>query len=209
MVLGVGRVLVGVVRFPASDMDGRGRWDVVDDFNDATEPVGEVIDARTAPEGAVVEALTAAAAALVFAPAEGAGLVGTIDALRVVAVDDVREAEADGLETAAAGGVLLDFLRGGALVAGFIAALEETDDLGAVFTTPIPNVPELMIFLTVGVGGALGVFPWEGFTESPGLDFVGDSGFLVFGISVPVTLEPGWIFGDISGHVSGISRSFS
>ncbi len=42
--LDAGFVLLGVARLTPSETDGRGRWEVTPDFNDATEPDGDTTE---------------------------------------------------------------------------------------------------------------------------------------------------------------------
>lgn len=74
-----------------------------------------------------------------------------MDVLRFV-VEDVTAGRAAG----GAGAELTAFFKEGADGAGLgITIVPETDALKlAGFTEPVPNVPELMIFLTRGVGGS-------------------------------------------------------
>lgn len=141
--------------FTASDTDARGRVAMFP-FVEPIEPVGETAELRAAA--------TASEDGFVFVEADketlGAGdLAGTTEALRDGAADvaaDFEEAEDMDGRVVAAGADVVDFLKGGAATfgpaAGTVAVtLEPEVDL----TEPAPNVPELIIFLTIGVDGPL------------------------------------------------------
>jgi hypothetical protein len=136
----------------ASDADARGRV--------AMFPLVEPIE----PDGETAESRTAAMASedgFVFVEADkesfGAGdFEGTTEALRdggAAVAADFEEAEDIDRRVVAAGADVVDFFKGGA--AAFGAAEVVTLEPGVDLTEAAPNVPELIIFLTVGVDGPL------------------------------------------------------
>lgn len=138
-------------------------------FTDATEPVGDATDVRFAAVSVVVfglEKLEEAGlgfplaeeerGALVVAGAEG--FAGARDARRAGAAAEVAGARDAMVGLAVAVGPAVDdLLNEDAVAVGFAPiAPPETEVLtvGALFRLPEPNVPELIIFFTKGVGGS-------------------------------------------------------
>jgi hypothetical protein len=177
------------VFFTPSETDARGRAPEPES-RDATEPAGDTTFGRVAP--------FVPAAGLVLVDEDNAGfeaggavavLAGAMDALRAGAAPaalETPEAVFGGggamfVFVAGAPEALGVFLRTGAgevAVAADFAVLDVVGGLDeADFTAPAPNVPELMILFTRGLGGPL-VFG-GGFTDMAGLDLL--PGLAVFG----------------------------
>jgi hypothetical protein len=125
----------------ASESDARGRT------VDADLPAGELILARAAGLGAGFELVDDAKAVLVVDGDAGAlgvneaRLLGRLpDGVADTPVEEAFEMAIADLDEGAEG-ELVAFLMGEAGVAAFVA-----DALGAGFTVPVPNVPELIIY---------------------------------------------------------------
>jgi len=175
-------------RFTPSETDALGREEA-----DAAEPAGDTTG--RVPLAEVVGLAEAEADNEGFAMAGADGLAGTTDSLRLGGAVGVRD-EAIGVFEGAAAEALVDCLRAGATEGLAVARLAVATGFvgGALPTAPAPNVPELMIFFTRGVGGPPFDLPVEGLTDIEGLALVEvcllASGLVLTSISAAMSTTP-------------------
>jgi hypothetical protein len=149
----VGLVATGAFLTASPETDARGRVRAAA-LEEATDAVGDTTELR--PPSAGLEDAEAANDALT------GGLVvfvGTIEALRAAVADATGALDADvadGTEGFGADKGGADALRNVGVAAFADAGAAAGAGLAPVgFTVPAPNVPEVIIFLTVGVGGPM------------------------------------------------------
>ena len=131
----------------ASDTDARGRTAALLPF-EPIEPVGETVALRIAATVSKDGFVLVEADKGAFEEGDGGGFAGTTEALRAIPTEvgaGFDEAEDIAGRDVAAGAEVVGFFNGGAVARPVAVVLEVVG-----LTEPVPNVPELIIWIIVG-----------------------------------------------------------